>query len=78
MALSPGRLATEEDAPDPSSAGVTRAPSEEATLAMASLCQRRVNSGATNKCGHARFRTLLFGVFAALAMSLSKPGAYGL
>jgi nucleoside-diphosphate-sugar epimerase len=36
MALSPGRLATEEDAPDPSSAGGIRAPSEETTLAMAS------------------------------------------
>jgi nucleoside-diphosphate-sugar epimerase len=36
MALTPGRLATEEDAPDPSSAGGPRIPSEVATLAMAS------------------------------------------
>ncbi len=36
MALSPSRLATEEDAPDPNSAVGSRVPSEEATLAMAS------------------------------------------
>jgi hypothetical protein len=32
VALTPGRLATEEDAPDPSSAGAPRIPSQEATL----------------------------------------------
>ena len=35
MALSPGRLATEQDAPDPGSPGAARIPSEEATLALA-------------------------------------------
>jgi nucleoside-diphosphate-sugar epimerase len=35
LALSPGRLATEDDAADPSSPGAPRIPSEEATLAMA-------------------------------------------
>jgi nucleoside-diphosphate-sugar epimerase len=35
MALRPGRLATEEDAPDPTSAGGVRASSEEAALALA-------------------------------------------
>ena len=37
MALSPGRMATEEDVPDPNSAGGGRAPSEAAALALASL-----------------------------------------
>ena len=36
MALAPGHLATEDDAPDPSSAGGRRATSEEVTLSMAS------------------------------------------
>jgi nucleoside-diphosphate-sugar epimerase len=36
MALAPGRLATEKDAPDPSAAGGSRIPSEEAALAFAS------------------------------------------
>ncbi len=35
MALAPGRLATERDAPDPSSVGAGRIPSEEVTLALA-------------------------------------------
>jgi nucleoside-diphosphate-sugar epimerase len=37
MALSPGRMATEEDAPDPNSVGGGRASSEAATLALASI-----------------------------------------
>jgi nucleoside-diphosphate-sugar epimerase len=37
MALRPGRLATEEDAPDPHSAGGGRAPSEAAALALVSI-----------------------------------------
>ena len=37
MALSPGRMATEEDVPDPNSAGGGRASSEAAALALASL-----------------------------------------
>jgi hypothetical protein len=37
MALRPGSMATEEDAPDPSSAGGGRAPSEAAALALASI-----------------------------------------
>jgi nucleoside-diphosphate-sugar epimerase len=37
MALRPGRLATEEDAPEPHSAGGGRAPSEEAALALTSI-----------------------------------------
>lgn len=36
MALTPGRVATENDAPDPSAPGAARIPSEEATLALAS------------------------------------------
>jgi nucleoside-diphosphate-sugar epimerase len=36
MALEPGRMATEEDSPDPSSAGGGRAPSEATALALAS------------------------------------------
>jgi nucleoside-diphosphate-sugar epimerase len=37
MALTPGRMATEEDAPDPNSAGGGRAPSEAAALALLSI-----------------------------------------
>jgi len=37
MALKPGRMATEEDAPEPHSAGGGRAPSEAAALALASI-----------------------------------------
>jgi len=37
MALGPGHLATEEDAPDPNSPGGGRAPSESAALALASI-----------------------------------------
>jgi nucleoside-diphosphate-sugar epimerase len=37
MALRPWRMATEEDAPDPDSAGGRRAPSEAAALALASI-----------------------------------------
>jgi hypothetical protein len=37
MALRPGRMATEEDAPDPSSAGGDRSPSEATALALTAI-----------------------------------------